>query len=318
MAAATNGTLVKIGTPSTTKGEFYDSIQRNKRIYAAGGVQSHFEFDYRIASHYNPLYGRYVEKEKYRLGEDSDEFRMSYRLHWILERGMFVSPAIFDSMGFDFKKSESEEPVPYEIVTSRRGTYQTCGIDFGKNSDSTVVTILEQGPVLDEGRYGKRILNWLELYGDDYEEQFYQILDFLQNYNVSRIYADATGVGDGPTDRLYRALSHIDVVPIHFTLQYNSQMAKYLSMEFQSLRIRYPNGPKSQETLEHRKFVQQFLDWEKSYNGQYMVCSHPDEKGAHDDYCWSLALANMAMEEVSQDDMPAVESGGNVFFSMRR
>jgi len=313
MAAATNGTLIKIGTPTTSKGEFYDAIQRNKRLEAQGGVQSHFEFDYRVAAYYNDLYAKYVEKEKYRLGTESDEFRMSYRLHWILERGMFVAPYLFEELGYDFNYTD-EAQEPFAIEYFKKDGYQTAGIDFGKTADSTVVTILEQGPVLDGGFYGKRVLAWLEIQGDDYEEQFYQILDFLNNYNVKVIYADATGVGDGVTDRLYRALEHIQVEPIHFSTQANSEMMKSLAMEFQAKRIRYPNDADAKRTIEQRRFTQQFLDFEKSYNGQYMVCSHPDEKGAHDDYCWSLALANHAME--AETELPSVEQGANVFYSV--
>jgi hypothetical protein len=33
------------------------------------------------------------------------------------------------------------------------------------------------------------------------------------------------------------------------------------------------------------------MDMEKSWSGQLMVCAHPDERGAHDDYPDSLALA---------------------------
>ncbi len=320
MAAATNGTLVKIGTPTTNKGDFYDSIQRNRRMFEAGSVKSHFQFDWQVAAHYNKNYAKYVNKEKYRLGEDSDEFRMSYRLHWILERGMFVTPDLFEDLGYDFIDPdipiELHKNVPFEINFGKRDSFQTAGIDFGKSGDSTVVTILEQGPVLQGGFYGKRILNWLEIYGDNYESQFYQIVDFLNYYNVMRIYADATGVGDGVCDRLYSALRNIEVEPIHFSLQANSEMAKSLAMEFQAKRLRYPNGPEAKKQITQRRFLQQFLDFEKIYNGQYLVCEHPDEKGAHDDYCWSLILANSAMETTTE--LPYVETGSNVFYTATR
>ena len=99
MGAAYNATIVKIGTATTFKGDFYDAIQRNKRDYEAKTthIRNHFEFDYKIASKYNPSYAKYVEKEKARLGEKSDSFRMSYCLEWIIERGMFIDIAKFEA-----------------------------------------------------------------------------------------------------------------------------------------------------------------------------------------------------------------------------
>jgi hypothetical protein len=79
MGAAYNATIVKIGTATTFKGDFYEAIQRNKAAYEKNkGKRNHFEYDWTIAAKYNPKYAKYVEKEKARLGEKSDEFRMSY------------------------------------------------------------------------------------------------------------------------------------------------------------------------------------------------------------------------------------------------
>lgn len=79
MGAATAATNVKIGTPTTIKGAFFDAIERNKRKEAAGWPHKcHFEYDWRTGAYYNARYAKHIENEKYRLGETSDEFRMSY------------------------------------------------------------------------------------------------------------------------------------------------------------------------------------------------------------------------------------------------
>lgn len=92
MGASYNASIIKIGTATTFKGDFYDVIERNKKDYKEGRlkIRNHFEYDYKICQKYNEKYRKYVEKEKHRLGEHSDEFRMSYGLEWILERGMFI------------------------------------------------------------------------------------------------------------------------------------------------------------------------------------------------------------------------------------
>ena len=87
MLAATGGSMVKIGTPGFTKGDFYDAINLNKRR-ARGKRSYHFEYDYKTVGKYNSAYKKFIEKEKMRLGEDSEEFQMSYCLKWMLDRGM--------------------------------------------------------------------------------------------------------------------------------------------------------------------------------------------------------------------------------------
>jgi hypothetical protein len=104
MAAAVAGSLIKIGTPSRERSDFYEACRRNKRSDVVRGntrskKRRHYEFDYTVAQRNNPRYRKYVEKEKERLGEESDDFRMKYRLHWLLERGMFVSPDMFEECG---------------------------------------------------------------------------------------------------------------------------------------------------------------------------------------------------------------------------
>ena len=92
MLAFYAGTIVKIGTPGYHKGDFYKAINVNKRRQTNRRArQNHFEYDYRIVCKYNPNYAKFIAKEKLRLGEDSDEFQMSYALKWMLERGMLVT-----------------------------------------------------------------------------------------------------------------------------------------------------------------------------------------------------------------------------------
>lgn len=293
MGASTNASMVKIGTAYTSRNDFYDGIQRNKRKLNETGIKNHFEYDYTIAQKYNPLYAKYIEKEMYRLGFDSDEFRMSYRLHWILERGMFMSPDQLERLGVDYNDKA------YDIVEMRRNSHQVAGLDIAKASDSTVLTVMEvdYNNVSPEGFLYKRVLNWLEIFGDDHESQFYQIKDFLGNYNVEKMCVDCTGMGDPVADRLTAALPNINVIPYSFNRSSKSDLYKYLLNDLSGGRIRYPNSPEMQKVRRQRKFISQLLDLEKSYAGEYLVCEHPNERDAHDDFPDSLALANWAAKE---------------------
>jgi hypothetical protein len=48
---------------------------------------------------FNPNYEKFIRKEMLRIGEDSDEFQLSYNCKWLLERGMFVTSSIMDDLG---------------------------------------------------------------------------------------------------------------------------------------------------------------------------------------------------------------------------
>jgi hypothetical protein len=240
-----------------------------------------------------PTHHSFVDSMGQVLLHNSDEFRMSYRLHWILERGMFISPDQLEKLGLDYNGK------PYDIVEMRKNSHQVAGLDIAKVSDSTVLTIMEvdYNNVSPEGFFYKRILNWLEIFGDDHESQFYQIKDFLANYNVEKMCVDVTGVGDPVHDRLAAALPNINVIPYSFNRSSKSDLYKYLLNDLSGGRIRYPNTPEVQKIRRQRKFISQLLDLEKSYVGEYMVCEHPNERDAHDDFPDSMALANWAAKE---------------------
>jgi hypothetical protein len=68
MGASYNATIVKIGTATTFKGDFYQAIARNKRDYENGllTIRSHFEYDYLVGCKYNEKYKKYYRKNFHR------------------------------------------------------------------------------------------------------------------------------------------------------------------------------------------------------------------------------------------------------------
>lgn len=298
MGASYNATIVKIGTATTFKGDFYEAIERNKKDFAEGKlrIRSHFEYDWRIGAKYNPKYEKYVQKEMYRLGERSDEFRMSYCLEWILSRGMYVD---IDEL----EKTCGKEDV--SRVFSDRAKPHVIGIDLAKKSDSTVITVVEpdwDNPVIMEQNknsnnfeedkyvaYRTHIKDWRQLDGDDYNIQYYDILDYLRNWRVVRIMIDATRE-ESMGDRL-RANLDCEVIGCVFSSAFKSEMYKHLDTEIKAHRSTFPRSPQTQQTREYMEFIKQMGELQKDYRGQTMVVEHPPERGAHDDYCDSWALA---------------------------
>ena len=333
MGAAYNASIIKIGTATTFKGDFYDVIQRNKRDFKEGKlrIRNHFEYDYKICQKYNENYRKYIEKEKHRLGEHSDEFRMAYGLEWILERGMFIDTAMLEDLcGVKDMRRVASDLTRDHVV----------GIDVAKKGDSTVITVCEvdwDNPVIVEKErtkdyesiqytaYNTKIKDWKELNGDNYDKQYYEIIDYLKQFKVSKIMIDATKE-EGMCDRLSVNLPHIEVVPCYFTSQFKDRMYKNLDSSIKCGRALYPNDEETQGTREHQKFIEQMGELEKNFRGQLMVCNHPDRRGAHDDYCdsWALAVlgANDKEEEIklqtSQNKLyNNTQYKGNRFYSRR-
>lgn len=348
MAAATAGTLVKIGTPSRERSDFYEACRRNKRSDVVRGntrskKRRHYEFDYTVAQRNNPRYRKYVEKEKERLGEESDDFRMKYRLHWLLERGMFVNPDMFEECGIqedDFLVATKGSRTRKKQIKFRRSrnliTYDSttpkivAAIDVGKEN-STIVTIgrpFWDMPIdyADSTRFPVHIWNWLELQGDNHEAQHPEILGFLANYRISDVIIDATGKGDPVYTRIAADLRDQDITvhPFIFSSSSKDKGYKALLQEINSRRLTYPAGAAAARTQKWKNFHLQMTDLRKSWRGNTMVVQKDvSSDEARDDYCDSLMMLNWlvnigsSMEVEEADNMllgrvARLASGGDI------
>ena len=305
MGAAYNATIVKIGTSTTFKGDFYEAIQRNKKHDAekTSHIKNHFEYDWRVAAKYNPAYAKYVEGEKRRLGEKSDEFRMSYGLEWIIERGMFIDIEKFEANNGEYLL----ERVEYD-----KNATHVAGIDLGGKGDDTVITMCEVDwdmPVIMETRtnedgeeetyiaFNSYLVDWLCIANEpDYEEQYPQIVDYLSHFLMARVVCDATR--EASVSHRLRANLPYEVVPYVFGSKSKSELYKHLEREIASGRARVSMTTATKESKEYKKFIQQLGDLQKGWNGSNMVVAHPDEKDAHDDYpdSWALAVWGCASQ----------------------
>lgn len=297
-----NGTKILIGTPSIQKNFFYDTIQQNVRNWEEEKLRykSHYEYDCDVVVKYNPRYAKTLESAKRIMGENSEEFLMNYRLKWMFKYGMFIDASTFTSEPIALK-NEKRVPFNYddEVVV---------GIDVGKSQDSTVVTIglpdysnpkiIEQSfgaGVDDYVLYDVKILDWLELVGDNYEEQYYALMDYLKNFNVKVVVIDGTGCGSPVADRL-AANVKFPVIPFVFSMPSKSALMKYFDQYIKSNCFHYPASTETMETIEYKKFVEQFLEAQKDYRNNAMIVHHPRERNKHDDYVFSAALMVWALK----------------------
>jgi hypothetical protein len=304
MLASTNGTMVKTGTPTTHKNNFYRAIQLNKRRQTGrGSRQNHFQWDWRDVSKTSPEYAKFIKKEMLRIGEDSDEFQMSYSCKWLLERGMFVTSTAMDELG----------DTSQEVVKAWHRTPVIVGIDPARKMDSTVVTVVwvDWDRPDEFGFYDHRVLNWLEIQGDDWEDQYFQIVNFLEGYNVLAVGVDANGVGDAVAQRLKLLLPRAEVHSIGSSQQEQSKRWKHLRTLIERRLVGWPAHAKTRRLRSWKRFYQQMTDLEVKFQGPNFLAHAPVEAHAHDDYADSLAIACSLTMEMT---MPQVEVASSPFF----
>jgi hypothetical protein len=303
MGAETNATKVMTGTPTYEKGIFYKEIQRNKRaVTRKSSKQNHFEADYKEVSKWSPRYAITTKKEILRVGADSDEFKLSYRLIWLLDRGMFTTDEQLKDLSIDSMK----------IVPAYHQTPVLVGIDCARKVDSTVVTVVwVNWDRPDEyGYFEHRILNWLDLTGMGWEEQYFRIAEFLANYNIMAIGIDEGGVGDVVASRLRVLMPHVDIVELSSQRPAQSERWKHLSELIDRKAIAWPGHSTVRRLRSYRKFMVQMADLEKDFQGPYVLAQAPREAEAHDDYPDSLALACVLSKDYT---MPFVEQSSGSF-----
>lgn len=310
MGAAYNASIVKIGTATTFKGDFYDAILRNKKEQETKTthIRNHFEYDCDVAAKYNPKYAKYVETEKKRLGENSDAFQMSYKLKWIIERSMFI----------DVIKLERENSEPmFERSMYDKSATHVAGIDVGGKGDSTVITIVEVDwdmpvvlDVMHDAETGEDIVymayntyikDWYEIEKvPDYEEQFALIMDYLSHFKLARVVCDATR--EASLAHRLRANLRCEVIPYVFSLKSKSELYKYLTAEVSTGRARIPGGEQTVQTREYKRFLEQMGGLQQGYSGAHLMVSHGSEINDHDDYCDSWALAVWGCSTAGEPD----------------
>jgi terminase large subunit-like protein len=304
MGAATRATMIFTGTSTRNKNVFYRIIQKNKRMVAGRARQNHFEVDWKTAGKYNLNYKKFVQGEMLRLGEDSDEFKLSYRCLWLLEQGMFTTSEKLDALGDTSMQS---------VVHAYSKTPVVVGVDCGRKHDRTVVTVVfvDWDNPDQFGLYHHRILSWLDLEGMDWEEQYFRIVEFLSNYNVWKVAVDVGGLGDVVAQRLRLLLPYAEVVGILSTQSDQSKRWKHLSQLMDRQQIAWPAGAKVRRLKTYRRFRQEMEDLELHYKGPFVLAEAPGEADAHDDYPDSLALACILTFDEGEN---TVEQYDNLFY----
>jgi hypothetical protein len=228
---------------------------------------------------------------------------MAYNCKWLLERGMFVSSSVMDELG----------DTSQEIVKAWHRTPVVVGIDPARKMDSTVVTVVwvDWDRPDEFGYFDHRILNWMEIQNDDWEDQYHKIRDFLENYDALYVGVDANGVGDAVAQRLRLMLPHSEVISIGSSQQEQSKRWKHLKTLIERRLIGWPAHAQTRRTRVWKRFYQQMTDLEVKFQGPNFLAHAPEEAHAHDDFADSLAIAVSLTLDLT---MPSVEVTSSPFF----
>jgi hypothetical protein len=287
IGSSTNAPRVYVGTAGTRICYFYRLGQSSKAIklyYHDIVAQRRVVFDMTGDAHHL-IYEQTVKQEIELHGEDSDEIQRPYFGKWLIGTGNYVTAEDLDKMYGTYRCHYQQKE--FECY---------AGIDTAKNPDSTVVTVIRYNKTTKK----KELLNWCELRGDNYQDQFDIIQQFLKNYSVVAIAIDSTGQGDFMPD-MFEAHTEFNseksgLYRVKFSAVSKDLMYKNLKVSIKELLTTLPKIDKKGE-----KFRQQMLDLQQEYKGQLLSVHHPDDPNAHDDYPDSWALAEWAFARWNED-----------------
>jgi hypothetical protein len=290
MGAATNAPRIYIGTAGTrlcyfrtlSQGKdaikmYFDEITPQRRqVYEQTNDARHL------------IYEQTIKQEITKHGLESDEIQRPYFGKWLIGTGNFTTEEALEALVVDRKPT----------FHSKNVGECYAGIDTAKHPDSTVVTILRYNPELKK----KEVLNWMELRGENYKDQFDNICYFLSQYNVVAMAIDSTGQGDFMPDMFERETEWMDedtgLFRVKFSQVSKDKLYKNLKVTIKEFLTTLPNL----STKQGEKFRQQMLDLQQKYNGQLLSVAHPDDPNAHDDYSDSWALAEWAYARHNEDN----------------
>lgn len=297
MGASTNAPIIYIGTAGTRICHFYrlgqlagaiklyfeEIVKQRRAVYEQTGDVKHL------------IYEQNVRQLIEQYGLESDEIQRPYFGKWLIGTGQFTTQENLEALVTDRGRTNHEKQSDCYV-----------GIDTAKHPDSTVVTVIRYNKELKK----KQLINWLELRGENYQDQFDIIIEFLKRYRVMAVAVDSTGQGDFMPDMFEKHSNWQDentgLFRVKFSAVSKDNMYKNLKVSISELLTDLPKL----DTREAGKFKQQMLDLQQEYKGQLLSVHHPNDPNGHDDYPDSWALAEYAYAQYNQNRPTLAFVGG--------
>ncbi|OGO50023.1 MAG: hypothetical protein A2148_02930 [Chloroflexi bacterium RBG_16_68_14] len=319
MASTANATTVFYGTAWDETTLLERAKQRHLELERRDGIRRHFEYDWETVSQYNPAYGRYVEAERERLGEQHPLFLTQYCLKPIRGGGRLFTPG---------QLAQLRGSHPRQRAPRSGGTY-VAGLDLaggaleeagsetrdpstllragaGGGRDATVLTIgravypgsdaLVQEPRLEVVEH----YSWT---GEPHDQLLHRLADLLREvWQVRRLAVDATGLGETMARLLTAALGSHVVRPVRFTQEAKSRLGYGLLAAANGGRLKLYAGDGSPE---ERQCWRELERARAAYRANRTMNFLVEPAEGHDDYLMSLAL----LVEAGADAAPRTARG---------
>jgi hypothetical protein len=296
MGATTNCTRAYYGTPWDDRNLLEEAIRHNQEQERRDGIRRHFEYPWWVVAEHNPLYGRFVEAERDRLGEGHPLFKTQYKLERIGgQAGFLSSQQRAQMLGDHPRQHRREDDAVYvagiDIAGVDEAEPEALLRDVSPRRDSTVITIGRLDFSLVSDLVLEPRVEVVEHYcwtGEGHRAQYERMLDVLRSvWDVQRVVVDATGIGAGVADFLRHALGEETVETFVFTAPGKSRLGFDLLTAVNSgrLKIYAPDG-----SDECRQFWQQMELARYAVRHNQQINFFVPERDGHDDFLISLAL----------------------------
>jgi len=336
MGAATNATVVLIGTVGNQRWYFYNACKRNE----AHSPENAFNVDFRIPIACNfkdGAYKTYVEKQMRKHGYESEFFKKKFRNIWTLELGqLFTFDSFWRVARKDLDWMQSCSSLPDRV-------FLAAGLDVAKDPDETVLFIgtvdYDNGIWIDEdddnGYEPLKIVRYMESWGGaNFTEQKAEIKKTLERFPLLKkgvIAVDATGdrgafvewledigytvepvvfsagVSTGKGELCVKFVDALNAGHLHFAapesvIGSEDWHGKELDAVVQLI-----------ETIDQfRKFKSQAFDCEKEWKGNRLDLHHPAGVGYFDDYIDAWMLFNKAAGAIDYIDYSEIGMTGKI------
>lgn len=298
MAAPAGATTVFYGTPWDDSTLLEQAVQTNLELERRDGVRRHFAADWSTVAEFNPAYGRFVEAERARLGEDHPLFRTQYCLKTVAGGGrLFNGSQLAQLQGIHPRRHAPERQEVYVAGLDLGGqALDEVSRAEGASHDATVLTIARvifppADALLPEPKL--EVVEHLSFTGELHDALFARLADLLgQVWRVRRVSVDATGLGETMARLLARSLGGDAVDPVRFTAESKSQMGYELLAAVNGGRLKVYAGDGSPEYMAFRREMELAR---VTYRPNRQMNFFVEPAKGHDDYLVSLALTVRAM-----------------------
>jgi hypothetical protein len=305
MAATTNATTVYYGTAWDDRTLLERAKQRHLELERSDGIRRHFEYDWQTIACYNPAYGRYVESERERLGEQHPLFLTQYCLKPISGGGRLFSPGHLAQL----RGTHARQQAPRSGETYVAGLDLAGGASEGAtrgDRDATVLTIARASYPNSAAMLQEPRLEIVEHYawtGEQHDTLLPRLADLLREvWQVRRLAVDSTGLGETIARMLTTVMGAHAVASVRFTQESKSRLGYGLLAATNGGRLKLYAGDGSLESRHcHRELEQARVAYRANRTMNFFV----DPTDGHDDYLMSLAL----LVEAGSDAAPRTARG---------